>query len=101
MDTLAIPNVIRIAVPTPETLSDYYQGYLKYLNADDDLLALIGKQKDETVRFLSSISEDKAAFAYAPGKWKLKEVVGHVCDTERIMCYRALRIARNDRTPLP
>jgi hypothetical protein len=90
-----------IAVPKAEELSNYYQGYLKYLNADDDLFELILKQRDETQTFLSAIDETRAGYSYAPGKWQLKEVVGHVCDTERIMCYRALRIARKDRTPLP
>ena len=92
---------IRVLVPKAETLSDYYQGYLKYVNPDDDLLVLIRKQKDETQEFLSSIDDSRAAYAYAPGKWLLKEVAGHVCDTERIMCYRALCFARNDRTSLP
>ncbi len=89
-----------ISVPHSGQLSEYYQTYLKYVNANDDLMELIRTQKDETVKFLSAISEDKASSAYAPGKWMLKEVVGHVCDTERIMCYRALRISRADKTPM-
>jgi len=95
-----VSNAIRITVPKPEELSDYYQSYLKYLNAEDDLMELIRRQRDETLQFLASISEDRAGFIYAPGKWQLKEVVGHVCDTERILSYRALRIARKDKAPL-
>lgn len=95
-----ISNTLRIGIPKASELSDYYQGYLKYVKADDDLLELIRRQRDETQQFLSSIDEDRASFVYAPEKWQLKEVVGHVCDTERIMSYRALRIARKDKTPL-
>lgn len=90
-----------IAIPKAAELSAYYQTYLKYVKEGDDLAALIRKQRDETKNFLSGISEDAAVSAYAEGKWMLKEVVGHVCDTERIMCYRALCISRGDRSPLP
>jgi hypothetical protein len=50
---------------------------------------------------LSGLSEQQAAYRYAPGKWSLKEALGHVTDTERIFAYRALRIARGDTTPQP
>src|SRR5690349_23149043 len=95
-----ITNVVRIGLPRAEELSSYYQGYLKYVHEGDDLLELIRRQRDETLAFLASIDEKRADFAYAPGKWMVKEVVGHVCDTERIMSYRALRIARKDKSPL-
>ena len=88
-----------ILKPVPSELSDYYQTYLKYISEDDLLDALI-KQKKTTQNFLRSIPDAKASFAYATGKWMLKEVVGHLCDTERILTYRALRFSRNDRTPL-
>jgi len=91
---------MKIEIPKPEELSTYYQSYLKYVNPGDDLLELITKQKKETEDFLSAISEAQASSVYAPGKWQLREVVGHVCDTERIMCYRALRFSRKDETPL-
>jgi len=91
---------MKIEIPKPEELSTYYQSYLKYVTPGDDLLELIRNQKKETENFLSAISEEQASSVYAPGKWQLKEVVGHVCDTERIMCYRALRFSRKDDTPL-
>jgi len=100
-EDIQVSNAFRIGVPKAEDLSDYYQSYLKYVNEGDDLLELIRKQRDETQQFLSAIDEARAGFAYAPGKWQLKEVAGHVCDTERIMCFRALCIARKERTKLP
>ncbi len=53
------------------------------------------------MEFLRSIPQELGSLRYAPGKWTVKEVVGHVIDTERIQVYRALRIARNDKTDLP
>jgi hypothetical protein len=87
-------------LPKAEDLSQYYRTYLKYIPADADLLSLIKEQAATTPHFLSSVPADKESFAYAPGKWMLKEVVGHICDAERILSYRALRISRGDKTPL-
>lgn len=86
--------------PDPNELSKYYQNYLKYV-PEDDLLEALVFQRAITVEFLKTIPESKAGYSYAEGKWMLKEVVGHLCDTERILSYRALRISRNDKTPLP
>jgi hypothetical protein len=55
----------------------------------------------DTARILRAVRPEKADFAYAPGKWSVKEVIGHMGDVERVMAYRALRFARNDATPLP
>ena len=92
--------MLSVKKPSPQVLSPYYQTYLKYVPEEDVLAALI-KQSEITQKFLASISESQSSSAYAEGKWLLKEVVGHMCDTERILTYRALRIARNDKTPLP
>ena len=92
--------MLTIHRPNVDELYSYYKTYLKYVPEDDILQAFI-KQKDTTRNFLKSISEEKGSSAYADGKWLLKEVVGHLCDTERILSYRALRISRNDKTPLP
>ena len=56
---------------------------------------------DRTAALIRSIPTAKATYRYAPGKWSIAETFGHISDTERVMSYRLLRIARGDRTPLP
>jgi len=86
----------------PES-TEYAPDYGKYvmLVPDGDLVATLSRQLTATLALLSPLSEQQAAFAYAPGKWSIKEVVGHLTDGERVFAYRALRIGRNDKTPLP
>jgi hypothetical protein len=83
--------------------TEYLPYYGKYISLiqDGDILATLGQQIEETLGLLRSIPESQAGFRYAPGKWSIKELVGHVIDGERIFAYRALRFARNDRTPVP
>ena len=89
-----------IARPQPDEYAPYYGGYISRV-PEGDLLAMLGVQVDDTLALLRSIPEARGTQRYAPDKWSIKEVVGHICDTERIMSYRALRIARADQTPLP
>lgn len=76
----------------------YYDRYIALIGPED-IVAVLERQAPETVVLLKAASA-KADFRYAPGKWSVKEVLGHVNDTERIMSYRALRIARGDKTPI-
>jgi uncharacterized damage-inducible protein DinB len=78
----------------------YYDPYIKQLVGNDILKILTG-QLERTVNFFKSISEDKGNYAYAEGKWSIKEVLGHVIDTERVFSYRALCIARGEQQSLP
>lgn len=55
----------------------------------------------ENLQLLKSITEEKAGYRYAPGKWSIKQIIGHMADHERIMTYRALRFSRKDQTALP
>lgn len=85
--------------PEATEYAPYYGKYVS-LVADTDILTSLSRQLDETLALLASISEEQAGYRYAPGKWSIKQLVGHVIDTERIFGYRALRFARNDKTPL-
>jgi uncharacterized damage-inducible protein DinB len=77
----------------------YYEKYVA-LVPSGDFLEILHEQRRELIDLLSPLSEEQAEFRYAPGKWSIKEVVGHVTDAERIFAYRLLRIARGDQTPL-
>jgi uncharacterized damage-inducible protein DinB len=84
---------------TPE-IPAFYQGYIDLVPENDIFLAL-DNSREELKEFLSGIHSSKAAYAYAPGKWTVAQVLQHTIDAERIFAYRALRIARGDKTPLP
>ena len=91
----------RVERPGPDEHDQYYSRYISRVPDGVDLLAVLAEQRDATATLLSKVPVDRRSFRYAPGKWSVKEVVGHLSDTERIMAYRALRIARADATPLP
>lgn len=77
----------------------YYEKYIRLVPGDDPLAAL-ASQSGETLATLRAVSEPDSLKRYAPGKWSLREVIGHLTDAERVFAYRALRIARGDATPL-
>ncbi|MGH9901906.1 MAG: DinB family protein [Pyrinomonadaceae bacterium] len=86
--------------PEPEEHNPYYARYIS-LVPEGDVVATLERQLDGTLALLRGLSETQAGARYAPDKWSVREVVGHVIDTERIFGYRALRFARGDGTPLP
>ena len=90
---------ITISKPDETEYLPYYGKYIS-LVPDGDVVAALTAQLDETLALLRSITESEAGFRYAPDKWSIKELLGHVIDTERIFAYRALRFARNDKTAL-
>jgi uncharacterized damage-inducible protein DinB len=82
--------------------SDYAPGYAKYIEVvpDGDLIEILETQVRDYQRLLSGLTEEQANSRYAPGKWTIKESLGHVTDAERVFTYRILRFARADQTPL-
>jgi DinB superfamily len=85
--------------PQPGEYAPYYEKYISKV-AVADILAAFDQQRRDMVLLLSGRDEPSGNFRYAPEKWSVKEVLGHVCDAERVFAYRALRIARGDATPL-
>jgi uncharacterized damage-inducible protein DinB len=85
--------------PTPTEYAPYYERYVS-LVPQGDILETLGRQIEATLALLSSIPEEKGDYRYAPEKWSIKELLGHIIDTERIFAYRALRFGRNDSTEL-
>lgn len=86
--------------PAQGTYPPYFERYIGRVNGDAPL-EVLENYSTSTLRFYQELPVHLEDHAYAPEKWTLKEVVQHVVDTERIMSYRLLRIARNDATPLP
>jgi uncharacterized damage-inducible protein DinB len=99
LEEIATAPALAIAPPQPGEYSPYYGRYIS-LVAGRDILATLDEQRRQMILLLSCRSEADGDFRYAPGKWSAKELLGHVNDTERIFAYRALRIARNDATPM-
>ncbi len=85
--------------PQPGENAPYYDRYIS-LVPGNDVLAALDEQRREMLLLLSGRTEADGDLRYAPGKWSLKEVLGHINDGERILSYRALRIARGDQTPI-
>lgn len=78
----------------------YYRGYIDQV-PQGDYFALSRRQLDDTCRLLESLPPERQDFRYAPGKWSVKQVLGHILDTEWVFSYRAMCMARGDTTPLP
>jgi DinB family protein len=83
--------------------NEYAEHYGKYIAKvpGTDVLSILESQRLQMLQLFAGRSERDGNFRYAPDKWTIKEVLGHVTDAERIFTYRALRIARGDQTPLP
>ena len=90
---------ITVTRPAENEYIPYYADYIGRV-PDGDLFGFLAGQSDSLRRLLSGLSAEQAEFRFGPAEWSIKEVVGHVNDTERVFAYRALRIARNDQTPL-
>jgi hypothetical protein len=84
--------------PAADEAASYYFTYINQITGDDPLAALEGQLNEP---LLSSTSEKKSLYRYAPGKWSIRQLLNHVTDTERAFAFRALWFARGFDTPLP
>lgn len=86
--------------PSENEYGGHFGTYIRLI-PEGNLLDILAEQEKETASLLASLSEEEGNRRYAEGKWSVKEVLGHIADTERVISYRLLRIARGDETPLP
>jgi len=86
--------------PEANEYAPYYGKYI-VLVPEGDVVSILGSQLEETLTLLNGLSEAQGDSRYEPGKWSIKELVGHVIDGEKIFGHRAFRFARGDEQPLP
>jgi hypothetical protein len=85
--------------PARSEYADFYTDYIAKV-PDGDLIAFLSAQPAAYRKLLSSLSDREASAHPQPGRWNVKEILGHLCDAERIQSYRALRFARGDQQEL-
>lgn len=87
----------------PPAAGDYAAYFHRYVSLvpSGDILEILRDQAQSTLEWLGRLTPEQAAFRYAEGKWSVRQLLGHIVDTERIMAYRALRLSRAEHVPLP
>jgi hypothetical protein len=93
--------MMTISRPGIDEYTPSFAGYVARVAEDEGILAVLIGQRDEGLGRLGRLPDARGDYRYAPDKWSIKEVIGHLSDTERVFAYRALRIGRGDATPLP
>jgi len=93
-------TLMAIGRPEPQESIAYFHRYISQVT-DEPLDQQLTDQLREVEQLFDNVTDRDALARYAEGKWSIKEILGHLSDTERIMTYRLLRIARGDATPLP
>jgi uncharacterized damage-inducible protein DinB len=91
----------KITKPAPGDVPSFYQGYIDCVPGDENLIKNLVDILNETEQLILSLPEEKLLYRYSEGKWSIKDIINHLSDCERIITYRALRIARADQTNLP
>lgn len=86
--------------PSLNDFPEYYRRYIEKV-IDKDILNYFSEQKNIVVNFFTSIDEEKSKYRYAENKWSIRQILGHLCDSERIFMTRALKFARNEKQSLP
>jgi hypothetical protein len=85
--------------PEPTEYAAYYEKYIS-LVPEGDLGEMLARQIDESLTVYRGVSEEQSRFRYEPGKWSIKQALGHVADTERVFAYRAFAFARGEKATL-
>lgn len=82
---------------------EYFEYYDRYVSLvpDGDIIDVLGRQRASSLELFSSLAEDRANHRYSPGKWSIKEILGHILDVEWTFVYRALQFSRGDDAALP
>jgi hypothetical protein len=93
--------MIAAARPGADEYAPSFEDYVARIADDEDIVAVLSGQLDEVLAWFDRVPEPRGDYRYAPGKWSIKEVLGHLSDSERVFAYRALSIGRGDPTPLP
>lgn len=79
----------------------YYENYIRQVHKEISVLDQLKQQSKDLVALVKSLPEEKLITPYAEGKWSIKDLIQHMTDSERVFVYRAMRFARNDKSPLP
>jgi uncharacterized damage-inducible protein DinB len=88
--------------PQPDEYASFYANYVALAAKNNkDILQTLAALQQSTFQIFSNIPSDKQDYAYAEGKWTIKQLLSHMVDAERIFAYRLLRLLRGDQTPLP
>src|SRR5262249_17379245 len=92
--------LLEMSRPAPDEAATYYWKYIDRV-ANEDVVGVLAAQAEETLAILRGIGEERSRYRYAPDKWSLRELLGHLTDSERVFAYRALWFARGFETDLP
>lgn len=84
--------------PKPEDYSPYMAGYINLVINEDDIISALAKQVHTTCNLFNNLTDEEANYAYAEGKWTLKQVLGHIIDAERTFAYRLLAFSRGQES---
>jgi hypothetical protein len=89
-----------IPPPNPDEYAEFHRGYIGAVAGEPDAIALLHRQQ-EVIDGFRALTMEQASYRYADGKWSVRDIIGHLSDTERILSYRLLCIARGETGPLP
>jgi hypothetical protein len=87
--------------PEQSEYLEYQVGYISLVPSEGDLITLLREQSKEIFALLEGLTEEQGSYRYAPEKWSIKQMIGHLTDNDRIMSYRLLCFARGEQAPLP